>query len=262
MAVGAKKGKRMFIRVVFLLGLFLAVFSARGLFLNWRADLEARTEYVELRNLSAMAQAHPDPAPPPDPGADPNSSEPIVTQTHPLVDINPDFVGWIYISGTRVDYPVVRGSDNEAYLYTTFRGESNAAGSIFMDYRALGDFSTPVTILYGHNMRDGSMFSSLLQFLDPTFRNNHPEITIVTAQMETLVYRIIYARHAGAFDSVYSLDFNDSEAAALHFGISPTEARHFLVLSTCGDGRDRNARVVVYAMLIEEGSGITEQNQT
>jgi len=247
---GRRRGKkRVILTLVFLTCLFLAVFSSRGLVLDWQEDVEARSEYTELRSLNATARPAPAPVPVEtlDRGPEPETAEEPGVLIHPLVEINPDFVGWINIPGTDVDYPVVQGADNAFYLNTTFRGERNVAGAIFMDYRVAGDFTTPITLLYGHNMRDGSMFSSLLHFLDAGFLNEYREITIVTAGMEVLTYRVIGARRAEGHDAVYGLDFEDRDAAAAHFG----EAGRFLVLSTCGSNRDTSARVLVYALLVE-----------
>lgn len=74
-----------------------------------------------------------------------------------LRKINEDLVAWIQIPGIGVDYPVVQGEDNEYYLYHTFQKENNKAGSIFLDYRNHDDFTDRRVILYGHNMKDGSI---------------------------------------------------------------------------------------------------------
>ena len=71
--------------------------------------------------------------------------------------INKDIVAWIQIPGIGVDYPVVQGKDNDHYLHYTFDGKANKAGSIFLDYRNRKDFTDSKVILYGHNMKDGSM---------------------------------------------------------------------------------------------------------
>lgn len=89
-----------------------------------------------------------------------------------LRKINEDLVAWIQIPGIGVDYPVVQGEDNEYYLYHTFQKENNKAGSIFLDYRNHDDFTDRRVILYGHNMKDGSMFSNLKQYQDSVFRKN------------------------------------------------------------------------------------------
>ncbi|MFR2213338.1 MAG: sortase domain-bontaining protein [Ruminococcus sp.] len=72
--------------------------------------------------------------------------------------MNPEIIAWIRIPDTRIDYPVVQGTDNEYYLKHTFKKTEHVAGSIFLDKDNSPDFSNRKSILYGHNMKDGSMF--------------------------------------------------------------------------------------------------------
>lgn len=97
-----------------------------------------------------------------------------------LSQINPDVVGWIYAEGTGIDYPAVQGRDNDYYLRRLFTGERNKLGSIFMDYRTSKDFSGKNTILYGHNMKDGSMFSSLTKYGNQNFYDKFPSMQLYT----------------------------------------------------------------------------------
>ena len=87
-----------------------------------------------------------------------------------LRKINEDIVAWIQIPGIDVDYPVVHGEDNEYYLHHTFQKEANKAGSIFLPYRNRADFTEQRVIIYGHNMKDGSMFGNLKKYQDNAFR--------------------------------------------------------------------------------------------
>jgi sortase B len=119
-----------------------------------------------------------------------------------------------------------------------FNGAPNPAGAIFMDYRCDDGFNAPVCLIYGHNMRDGSMFSPLTDYLKQNFLEAHPEIIIFTANGETLIYRIAEVRRTDAWDDVYSLDFNDIP-----------DADRLLILSTCLDNADRSSRLLVFAVL-------------
>lgn len=78
--------------------------------------------------------------------------------------INSDVVAWIYVPGTNINYPVVQGTDNEKYLKTDFYGTTNwvvSDGCIFLEYTNSPKFTDANSIMYGHNMNDGSMFASL-----------------------------------------------------------------------------------------------------
>lgn len=97
-----------------------------------------------------------------------------------LKRINPDVVGWITARDTEIDYPVVRGKDNDFYLRHLFTGEQNKLGSVFMDYRNHSDFLDKNTIIYGHNMKDGSMFSSLTKYKDQQYYDNFPTMLLYT----------------------------------------------------------------------------------
>ena len=91
----------------------------------------------------------------------------------PLQAINPDIVAWLRIPGV-LEYPVVRGEDNSYYLNHTVQKTYNIAGSIFLDYRNERDFSDSKNIIYGHNMKDGSMFGALRPIWIRSFLENRP----------------------------------------------------------------------------------------
>ena len=78
-----------------------------------------------------------------------------------LISINPDICGWLKIRALDISYPVVQGEDNDFYLHRTFEKTDNFAGCIFMDAANQEDFSDQNTVLYGHNMKNGSMFGKL-----------------------------------------------------------------------------------------------------
>lgn len=97
-----------------------------------------------------------------------------------LEKINSDVVAWITAPGTEIDYPVVQGNDNDFYLHHLFTGRRNKVGSIFLDYRNHGDFSDRNTIVYGHNMKDGSMFSALANYKSQNYYDRFPTMTLYT----------------------------------------------------------------------------------
>ena len=90
-----------------------------------------------------------------------------------LEEINPDVIAWIEIPGLEISYPVVQGRDNDYYLHHLITGENHKSGSIFMDFHNQEDLSDRNTIIYGHNMKDGSMFGGLKKYRDPSFYEEH-----------------------------------------------------------------------------------------
>lgn len=107
-----------------------------------------------------------------------------------LLEENADTVGWIEIPGTRVRYPVVQADDNEYYLTRTFERRDNESGAIYMDYRNAGDLSDFNTIVYGHNMLDGSMFHDLREYRHPEYARDHSriELTLLSRKMVFQVF--------------------------------------------------------------------------
>lgn len=167
-----------------------------------------------------------------------------------LQEINPEYIGWISIDGTSVDYPVVRGTDNAKYLNTTFEGNYNPAGTPFMDYRNTDAFSSLHTIIYAHNMKDGTMFGSLANYLNADYLNSHREIEIVTQSGSRITYTIFAAKMVLANDPAYRIDFasNDDYAAFASALGAQSAGSGLLTLSTCTNGENDDERVLVHAV--------------
>ena len=92
----------------------------------------------------------------------------------------PDVAGWITLEDSQIDYPVVQGEDNDFYLHHVPDGTANEAGSIMMDSQCSPDWSDEVIILYGHHMKNGSMFGSLEAYGDPAYWESHKTIQLYT----------------------------------------------------------------------------------
>ena len=164
-------------------------------------------------------------------------------------NINPDYFCWIRIDDTAVDYPVVRGSDNEKYLDVSFYGEKNRLGSLFLDYRCNGS-NFPHLIIYGHNSREGDMFGGLKQLLNEQYLEEHPIITLKIND-QIVEYEIFSARTTDTRDPAYFLDFSDfgSFREFLERNGAPEDAVQILTLSTCVSGNNPDERVIIQAAL-------------
>lgn len=180
-------------------------------------------------------------------------------------DINPDTYGWIRVSGTKVDFPVVQAYDNDYYLRRNFWGRDQPSGSIFADFRNDRDVSKNYnTILYGHNMADDSMFGTLMNYWN---KQNVFDSGIIELITETAIYRYevfsvhqevptypYIETHFGPGQTFNSfVDFINDMQSRSHFikeGIEFNENSRMITLSTCTNTW-RNPRLVVQGLLIE-----------
>lgn len=172
------------------------------------------------------------------------------------LEMNTDYVGWLKIEGTAIDYPVVRGNDNEIYLNTDFFGTFNDAGSIFMDYRNLAQFNDTHTAIYGHNMKDGSMFRDLNRYKDLSFFKTNPTIRLQGLYDEK-TYRIFSVYVESANDYVLDFEYNQQtyteyletiKKKSLHGSdLTFTGNERILTLITCSYEVD-NGRTIVHAI--------------
>lgn len=192
---------------------------------------------------------------------DPNLERLLLLDLSPLREINEDVAGWIVIPGTEVSYPLLHGEDNQYYLKHTWRREWNSVGSIFIDHRnstGLSDFNT---IVYGHFIRNKTMFGSLSNYREEAYWREHPGIYLVYGG-NVYRYDIFAAYETDIKDHVYQLGFADPESreaylsaclesSAVDTGITPDGSAQILTLSTCTN-RDDSSRWVVQAVLAAE----------
>lgn len=97
-----------------------------------------------------------------------------------LHKVNPNIKGWIYIPGTKINYAVLKGTNNKFYLHHDEHDERSVSGQIFMDYRNRANFSQKNTLIYGHNMYDGSRFAELSKYFKSGFLKDHQHVYIYT----------------------------------------------------------------------------------
>lgn len=185
-------------------------------------------------------------------------------QTWPLVDfaalgeINPDIVGWIYLPGSQINYPIV-WRDNAFYLDHLFTGEYNSGGCIFLDERCSGDFSDAHSILYGHHMKDGSMFAGILEFRDQGYYDSHLSAMLVTPEGNFWVH-FFSGYVADTRESAWKLEFSGdaygawldeiAEKSCFRAALVPTAEDRILTLSTCSYGF-ADARFVLHGVIVE-----------
>lgn len=180
------------------------------------------------------------------------------TDLNALREVNPDVVGWIRIPDTKVNYPVVQGMDNQYYLKHTWKGNVNSVGAIFMDHNASPSLTDFNTLIYGHNMRSGSMFAALRSYGRQSYYDAHPYVYLLTDN-GAFRFEIFSAHRAELDDPAYGLSFRQRETrenflrdaadkSAIETGITPGIRDRILTLSTCS-GAGYETRWVVQARL-------------
>ena len=180
-----------------------------------------------------------------------------------LLEMNSDVVGWIrFDEPSEINYPVVQGRDNEEYLKRTFEANTNKLGTLFVDVNNPGDFSGRNTFIYGHNMKNGSMFAQLLKYKDDSFYKEHPYFYIYTPDGKVRTYEIFSAGVVKDTSDSYIMDYADDAAfqtyidyikqqSAYQTSAEVTTASKIVSLSTCTNVRD-DERFLVHGVMIKE----------
>jgi len=205
-----------------------------------------RATNIENEELRALAEDATGPG---------ESEESLSALDVEMLQINPDYVFWIKIDGLGINHPVVRGEDNDKYLSTSFYGEKNIAGTLFMDYRIEGEIATytawqslPHIIVYGHNAEHGGMFKDLHRLKNERFLEENKIITL-TVHGVMVEFEIFSVRQSDIYDPAYFIDF---EPPRSFYGFAnridaPMVATQILTLSTCVSQGDNDARLIVQA---------------
>lgn len=177
-----------------------------------------------------------------------------------LKEINGDYVFWIYSADSPIDYPVVQGEDNSTWLHRLFNGGRNAAGTLFVDYRNLEGFQDPNTLIYGHHMRNDSMFGTLTDYGEQAYFDAHPWFVVLSAEGNYIVEAMagyVTNRNDHCYDIAISdeADFKDFVDAAMQktdfqFGANAASGDRLITLSTCAYVFD-NARYIVIGKMNE-----------
>ena len=177
-----------------------------------------------------------------------------------LKQMNSDTVAWFKVNGTNIEYPVVKYTDNSYYMTHNFEKSYNSAGWAFMDYINKLDGQDKNVIIYGHNRRDGSMFSSLKNVFTDDWQNNEDNFIIpFITENEKTEYRVFSIYKIEEEDYYITKDFKSDEdyekfiktiksRSVKDFGVDVTKDDTILTLSTCAN--DNNHRMVLHAKKI------------
>jgi len=175
-----------------------------------------------------------------------------------LQKINKDVMGWIIIPGADISYPLLDGDDNSYYLNRTWDKQWNTMGSIFLEAECSNKLSEFNTIIYGHNMRNTTMFSNLKKYVKKSFWSGAPYVYIATED-GVRRYDIFAAYEVSVEGHAFWINIEDEqlkqkfidkslEMSEIKTDIVPVSSDHILTLSTCtGNGHEK--RMIVQAVL-------------
>lgn len=153
---------------------------------------------------------------------------------------NPDVIGWLYIPDTKIDEPILKGKNNNSYLRTDIDHQKNTAGQVFIDEVNSKDFQDDNTILYGHNMKNGSRFHDLRYYVKKDFYQEHPKVYIYLPNGQVNIYDVFVADIVDAYSDLYQKNIEDYKAyitkalkGANQKSVVSQEKAPLILLSTC-----------------------------
>lgn len=172
--------------VLLVAGMGFAVWQLGSIFLGYSRDRSAYNDLAAAA-LSEMAEKE-------DTSRQPEGSEPLPETPDTPVEseipfsvdweylrsINSDIVGWLYCPDTVINYPVVQSQDHDYYLDHGFDKASNTTGTLFADRASVSGITQSNFIIYGHNMKDESMFGTFKHYVDASYYNEHPILYYMT----------------------------------------------------------------------------------
>lgn len=167
--------KKIIYRILLLLCIAVFCISAWKLYRYYRSYKEAKDTYEKIKKDNVE-----------------KSNGDRTINFEKLRAKNLDIVGWVYAKGTGIDYPIVQGKDNEEYLHMDFNKKKSSSGTIFLDHGCDKTFATDNNIIYGHHMKNGTMFANLLKFREDAFLKKHDTIILYTPK-KTLHLKVISA---------------------------------------------------------------------
>lgn len=254
--------RKIFSVILILFFLLVGIYGGYRIYCMHSERKESTDLYTGLDDLVSFPEDLPV-----DSGETPKSSESGETQGQPVVPeidfddlmkINDDCIGWIFIEGTEISYPVVQGPDNSYYLKHLFNGKWNSSGCIFLDARVSVDMSDRHSIIYGHHMKDGTMFSKLTRYKEQQYFDEHLKAFFITKE-ETYQVLFFAGYVAKVDDSAWKISFESDtdyeiwikEIKArswLNSELCPAVTDRIITLSTCSY-EFNNARFVLHGIL-------------
>lgn len=181
----------------------------------------------------------------------------LTAQVRQLSAEHSDSVAWLYIPDTNIDYPIMQSEDNDYYAHRATDGSYLYAGSLFMDYRCLSNFTDFNSVIYGHNMGNGTMFANIPNYENEEYFMNHSYGWLTTGDDVRLVDFFAVARTSDtsglylAHPNFQEWDDQLRNSASIYKEIGVAENNHLITLSTCTSA-EGNSRTILVGKIIEE----------
>ena len=198
-----KKKSEVLLTIALIVAIAVFCYAAFNLYHIYTEYKKGTDEYNQIEEM-AVTERDADSAEVAGPNA--QLKPPIEVDFDKLKSVNEDVVGWIYVDALPdISYPIVKGKDNQTYLHQTYEKNYNFAGTIFVDYENSGDFSDCNTLVYGHNMKNGSMFGHLKKFREDDKLYKQDKYFWILTPERNYRYEIITAYTTGVNSDTYTL---------------------------------------------------------
>jgi sortase B len=231
-----KKSKLLVIIILILIIIFVGVLC----YIVWNLYEDRQQEKIMDAEVEKLQEIRPN-------GDKPelaDNAEPV----NYLADLqarNPDVVAWLTISGTEIDFPIVQCDDNSYYLDHGLDGETTVLGVPFLDYRCSKDFTDFNSIIYGHHIKNGRIFSNLDKFRDKDYFESHPTGTLTTEDTiytinfiacfitpsDSFVYNAVFLSEKER--KVFLKEITENATLCRDFDIDTLKDANIITLSTC-----------------------------
>ena len=198
-----KKKSDVLLTIALIVAIAVFCYAAFNLYHIYTEYKKGTDEYNQIEEM-AVTERDADSAEVAGPSA--QIKPPIEVDFDKLKSVNEDVVGWIYVDALPdISYPIVKGKDNQTYLHQTYEKNYNFAGTIFVDYENSGDFSDCNTLVYGHNMKNGSMFGHLKKLREDDRIYKQDKYFWILTPERNYRYEIITAYTTGVNSDTYTL---------------------------------------------------------
>lgn len=243
--------RKILVTMILLLSISTMIFSGIKIYNWWNENRQTRKIIDKISNKIIVNESQSN-----------NDKNKYTVDFESLKQTNNDIVGWLKVEGTKIEYLVVKTTNNKYYLSHSFDKKYNSVGWIFMDYTNKLDGTDKNVVIYGHNRKDGSMFGTLKNILNKDWYNNpdNKYIHFIT-ENENSIYEVFSVYKIEKEDYYITTNFNNDNEyekfinkiksrSIKDFGVEITSNDKILTLSTCAD--NNKYRVVLHAKKITE----------